>query len=362
MFKTLKPLLFFITWLISTNLWSQNQYGFRIAYENIGLAIGGTDEVFNGIKIDLIDNESYQIRGFNICGAYMSQSNRNDKHNIVWGGNIGLLGLRGRTFGVSIFPFGNFQDDIRGVSFGLLNSGYNRSGVSMSIAWTKAVDQGIYGATGSLGVIKAKNIKGFAIAPVIFGLYQDYKYYRMEMRGVAVSLVIYSNYFDGISLSLVNINKLAHGTNIGLLNISEKMTGLQVGVFNASDTLMTRDQYLDPENVYKIARKKRPLVQVGVINSSQQSFTTQFGIFNRSEKKYCLQFGLINVNTANKKGLRVIPFVNWHTGETGLKEERKLLKEENKKAKEIEKEIRKNTKAERKKKRELEKSMIFDKN
>lgn len=355
-----KSLLLFIFIFSFFPSYSQNNYGFRIAYENYGFAIGGTDELFTGFKLDLVDNSSYQIRGINLSGAYLTKSARNDVHNIVWGANIGLVAARGRTFGVSIFPFGNFQDEIRGVSFGMLNSGYMRSGVSMSVAWTKAVDKGIYGVTGSLGIIKAKSIKGFAIAPVIYGLYQDYKFYRMEMRGFAISLVMYSNYMDGISISLVNVGKLVHGANVGIVNIAQKMTGLQLGVFNASDTIMGTDHYLDPENVYKISRKMRPIVQIGAVNTSQQEFSTQFGLFNRSEKKYCIQFGLINVNMANRKGLRVMPFVNWNMASGDSKEDRIELKQENKRIKAQEKEIRKKVKEESKKRRQMEKELRED--
>lgn len=335
---------------------AQTRYGFRIAYENYGIAIGATDQVFNGLKLNFIDVDYYQVRGINISAFNFSQSLRHDRRNIIWGANIGLMANGGRCYGVSLFPFGNFQDDIRGVSFGFLNSGYMRSGLTGGIAWIKAVDEGIYGAAGSLGVIKAKKIKGFAAAPIIFGLYQDYKYYRMELRGAAFSLFIYSNYMDGLSVSLVNYNRLVHGVNIGVVNWCEKMTGLQFGFLNSSDTTDATDAYVDPENAYKIARKKRVLVQIGAINNSQQRFTTQFGLVNKTCKKYCVQYGLININTANKKPFRVMPFVNFHFGTNERIQEKQRINEEHKRVKELEKEIRKRNAEARKKQKKVERN------
>ncbi|MGB0403308.1 MAG: LA_2272 family surface repeat-containing protein [Salibacteraceae bacterium] len=338
---------------------SQNHYGFRIAYENNGIAIGGADQVFNGLKLDIVDNDYYQVRGINMSVANISYATRYDRRSIIWGANLGLLGVRGRTYGLSIFPMGNFQNDCRGISFGLINSGYIRSGISASILWTKAVDEGVFGVTTSLGVIRTKSIKGFAVAPVIFGLYQDYKYYRMELRGTALSAVMRSNYMDGFSVSLVNMNNLVHGINLGVVNLAEEMTGFQVGIFNAIDSILVSNRYLSPENTYKIARKIRPLAQLGIVNKSEQEFTTQYGIFNVANEAYCIQIGLININKANRKGLRVLPFVNWHMNEIyGI---RKQLKKENKIEKEKEKELKRSIKKERKRKREIEKHLYKSK-
>ena len=350
-----KSVIFFLfLWICFAGI-SQNHYGFRIAYENNGIAIGGTDQVFNGLKLDIIDNDYYQVRGINISAANISYATRNDRRSIIWGANIGLFGIRGRTYGLSFFPMGNFQNDCRGISFGLINSGYIRSGISGSILWTKAIDKGIFGFTTSLGLLKTKSIKGFAIAPVIMGSYQDYKYYRMELRGTAISAVIRSNYMDGFSISLVNMNNLVHGINISIVNLAEEMTGFQVGVFNAIDSILVSNSYLSPENTYKIARKIRPLAQLGVVNTSEQEFNTQYGIFNVAKEAYCIQVGLININKANKKGFRVLPFVNWHMNEIyGI---RKKLKEENKIEKKKERELKQSLKEDKKKEKEIEKSL-----
>ena len=131
----------------------------------------------------------------------------------------------------------------------------------------------------------------------------------------------------------------------------------RTGIVNLSDTIIGRDSYLDPENIYKIARMKRPLVQVGVVNGSQQSFTTQFGLVNYSEDEFCVQFGLININKANRKGFRVIPFVNFHIKDAEGKELKQQLKEENKKIKAQEKKDRKELREAQKEFKKIEKEL-----
>ncbi|UTW63017.1 hypothetical protein KFE98_02325 [bacterium SCSIO 12741] len=305
--------------------------GFRIALENNGLVIGGADQIINGIKLNLINTDYNEVRGINVCALQMS--NTRSGKDIVFGANIGFVALRGNTYGFSFYPMGDFQDEVRGFSGGIINSGNLRSGVSGALFALKTFDKGLYGVSGSLVYIKSKKIRGFSAAPFIIGDYKNYREYTLDFRGTGLSFLMAASYLDGVSISFCNWTRIAHGVNIGFLNASQRISGVQWGLANFALQEIGKDYYVDENDMnYKLILKRSVLFQFGLVNETDQQFTTQFGLVNVTHSKYCVQVGLININKANKDGLKVLPFVNWNLT-TEARAEKKRIKQEYKEEK-----------------------------
>lgn len=246
-------------------------------FRKYGISIGNSCE-FTGIRINFADKNVKRINGLNVTFWVKNLSIDKFPNNydavvngitlgvIPVGGsmqpiNIGLIGigakkLNGLTVGgLSIHSFG----EINGVCIsGLASAGSNINGLSINGLWTES-----------------SVISGFAVSGFIVGVDETINGFAFGGFGVASSGKI-----NGITASFVYLGAQDYrgiGITPGYLK-----TGIHKGIAIAGYT------------------------------NSDQFHGLSIALYNRTHELHGLQVGLLNFAGNNRKGLKMIPFINMH--------------------------------------------------
>jgi hypothetical protein len=238
-----------------------NGKALNFPFRKYGISIGNSID-FTGIRINLADKNVNKIYGLNItfwlndCSA-------------VNGISIGVIPMAGsmQPINIGILGLGTDPNNLNGLSLcGLvIGSGGSINGLSLSglIIMTDGEESRISGiAMAGLGIGSGKAINGLAIGGL--GVWTN-----GDINGIASSLVYLSGKqnFRGI------------GATLG---------------------------YLEAETF-------KGLAFAGCAKTNQM-YGLSIALYNRTEKLHGIQFGLLNYAGNNRKGLRMLPFVNLHFG------------------------------------------------
>ena len=234
----------------------------NIPTSKYGISIGNS-QVFNGIRINIADENVKKINGINITFWLKYAKNQNA---IVNGISLGIIPTAGTLQYINLGLLGvGTASNLNGASIGglIVGSGGNINGFSLSGLMTAASDEesiisGV--AISGISIITHKAINGLALGGIVVGTYG-------EINGIVSSLALIS--------AEKNINGLAFTPG-----------------------------YLKTE-IYK------GVAIAGYANTSKMNGLS-IALFNETEELHGVQFGLINYAKNNPKGLRILPIINFH--------------------------------------------------
>jgi hypothetical protein len=260
--------VFFIngSWLLSAQDTLSNGKALNFPFKRYGISIGNSYE-FNGIRINLVDKNVKRINGLNVTFWF---KNHQKKISALNGINVGVFPYGGsmQPINLGILGVATEPKNLNGLSFGglfVIGAGGNINGLSLS---------GIN--TGAEG--KESKISGIAISGLSI-------WAGKSINGLAIG---------GLGVwSLGDIN----GISSSLAYLSGKQNFRGIGA-----TL----GYLE-------AKTSKGLTFAGYTKTTQM-YGLSIALFNRAEKLHGIQLGLLNYAGNNRKGLRMLPFVNLHLG------------------------------------------------
>jgi hypothetical protein len=242
-----------------------NGKALNFPFKKYGISIGNSFD-FTGIRINLADKNVNKIYGLNITFWL----NMNQNHSTAVNGiSIGVIPTAGsmQPVYIGILGLGTDPNNLNGLSLcGLvIGSGGSINGLSLSglIIMTDGEESKISGiAMAGLGLGSGKAINGLAIG------------------GLGVWCV---GDINGITSSLA------------YLSAKKNFKGLGVSL-----------GYLKAETF-------KGLAFAGYAKTNQM-YGLSIALFNRTEKLHGIQLGLLNYAGDNRKGLKMLPFVNLHLG------------------------------------------------
>ena len=198
--KALSSLIFFV---LFASLFAQNRH-LDLGLKNNGICLGNSAN-YNGVRLNLWDNNVGIINGINISGY----SNCKRTNGISIGVSVSEDSI---SNGVKIAGLMSYSGRHNGLALaGILCDFKRLNGVAIS--GFGCFGDTLNGLAVTLGIISApkQQINGIAIAA--------FNVYSQKLNGVSLS--IFANSFErvnGISFALLNRTKELHGFQFGLIN------------------------------------------------------------------------------------------------------------------------------------------------
>jgi hypothetical protein len=256
----------------------------NIPFAKYGISLGNSPE-FNGIRLNLADENVKRINGLNVtCWYKKSPEDRGVNHKGQIDLIIGLSGspnksavINGLTVGV-VPVAGTMQQ----VNFGLLGLFAHKSLNGISVGGLYSFSDYINGiCVSGLGTGGIKRINGIA----------------------AGGIAVYSSEINGISLSPI------------YAGADSKIRGITIAGLWAGG-LESKELKINGISIAGLCVKSEVLKGIAIagVVTTNETHGLSVGIVNKTNELHGLQLGLINHAGNNRKPFKVLPVVNIHLG------------------------------------------------
>jgi hypothetical protein len=266
-------------YLLSAQDTLSNGKALNFPFRKYGISIGNSYD-FTGIRINFADKNVNRINGLNV--TFWHKENQNNR-SVINGISIGVFPNGGsmQPINLGLLSLYTSQNNLNGLSLGgtgIASEG-NINGLSLS---------GLMIAAGGHG----SNISGIAISGI--GSVALNAINGLDIGGI---IIISEGNINGVAIGGIaiasggNINGFA--TSLAILNCSGNYKGIAITPgFMRSGEL-------------------HGLVMAGYTRIKQMNGLS-VALYNRTKELHGIQFGLLNYAENNRKGLRILPFINLH--------------------------------------------------
>jgi hypothetical protein len=241
---------------------SSNGNALNFPANKYGISIGNSHE-FTGIRINFADENVKRINGLNV------------------------------TFWLKMFK--NKNAIVNGISVGVIPTGGTLRPINLGVLGTGAA-QNLYGLSlGGFVIGATGNIKGLSASG--FVLMADGK--KSVISGIAISGI---GLGCGNTINGLAIAGLALGADVDINGVTWSLA--YIGCKNKYQGLAVTGGYLDSKIFKGVA--------IAGFNRTNQLHGLSIGLFNRTKELHGIQLGFVNYAGNNLKGLRILPFINFH--------------------------------------------------